>query len=162
MNVIARALLRVPLALSLIAPTSAQQVVPPGVRCLEHLNNDVLPFWMTDTALGTSVGAFPTVRWYDRSLYNASKRCPEIGGDRPQLHARYLVALSRQGYGYGVAFHLTGNPVYLTEMKAGIDFIRQNAMDRANGGMATTQIFQTTLGVLRRSFVPRSNWPTVY
>jgi hypothetical protein len=80
------------------------------------------------------VGAFPSIRCDDRSLYNARKPCPEIGGDRPQLHERYLVAVSRQAYGYGVAFHLTGNPVYLTEMKAGIDFIRQNAIDRTNGG----------------------------
>jgi hypothetical protein len=28
---------------------------------------------------------------------------------------------------------------YLTEMKAGIDFIHHNAIDRTNGGMATTQ-----------------------
>jgi mannose/cellobiose epimerase-like protein (N-acyl-D-glucosamine 2-epimerase family) len=138
-NVIARALLRVLLALSLISPALAQQAVPPGARWLEHLNNDLLPFWTTDTALGTPVGAFPSIRCDDRSLYDATNACPEIGPDRLQLHQRYLVALSRQAYGYGVAFHLTGNPVYLTDMKAGIDFIRHNAMDRANGSMATTQ-----------------------
>jgi hypothetical protein len=89
--------------------------------------------------LGTPVGAFPSIRCDDRSLYDATNPCPEIGPDRLQLHERYLVALSRQTYGYVVAFHLTGNPVYLTKMKAGIDFIRQKAIDRANGGMATTQ-----------------------
>src|SRR5262249_33592339 len=47
--------------------------------------------------------------------------------------------LSRQAYGYGVAFHLTGKHEYLDAMKAGIDFIRSNAIDRANGGMATIQ-----------------------
>jgi hypothetical protein len=139
MNVIARTLLRVLPAVSLILPALAQPVAPTGARWLEHLNTDLLPFWTTDTALGTPVGAFPSIRCDDRSLYDARKPCPEIGPDRPQLHERYLVALSRQAYGYGVAFHLTGNPVYLTEMKAGIDFIRHNAMDRANGGMATTQ-----------------------
>jgi len=61
-----------------------------------------------------------------------------IGANRsPQ--ERYLVALSRQSFGYGVAFHLTGNRTYLDSMKAGIDFIRQNAMDRTNGGMAPMQ-----------------------
>src|SRR6266550_3971054 len=139
MRVVVRTLLHILPALFSILPALAQQPVPPGVRWLEHLNIDLLPFWTTDTALGTPVGAFPSIRCDDRSLYNASKPCPEIGGDRPQLHERYLVALSRQAYGYGVAFHLTGNPIYLTEMKAGIDFIRHNALDRTNGGMATTQ-----------------------
>ncbi len=142
MNVVIRTLLHI-LVLSLIMPALAQQAVPPGARWLEHLNNDLLPFWTTDTALGTPVGAFPSIRCDDRSIYDPRKPCPEIGGDRPQLHARHLVALSRQAYGYGVAFHLTGNPIYLAEMKAGIDFIRHNAMDRANGGMATTQNLPT-------------------
>ena len=139
MNAVVRTLLHLLPALSLIVPALAQPVVPPGARWLEHLNIDLLPFWTTDTALGTPVGAFPSIRCDDRSLHDARKPCPEIDPDRLQLHERYLVALSRQAYGYGVAFHLTGNPVYLAEMKAGIDFIRHNAMDRANGGIATIQ-----------------------
>jgi mannose/cellobiose epimerase-like protein (N-acyl-D-glucosamine 2-epimerase family) len=127
------------LVLPLISPVSAQPSVPVGARWLDHLNNDLLPFWTTETALGSPLGAFPSIRCDDRSLYNARKPCPEIGRDRFQQHQRYLVALSRQAYGYGVAFHLTGNRVYLNEMKAGVDFIRQNAMDRLNGGMATVQ-----------------------
>src|SRR6267154_2081617 len=85
-KIVVRTLLRVLPALSLIWPALAQPVVPPGVRWLEHLNNDLLPFWTTDTALGTPVGAFPSIRCDDRSLYDARRPCPEIGGDRPQLH----------------------------------------------------------------------------
>jgi mannose/cellobiose epimerase-like protein (N-acyl-D-glucosamine 2-epimerase family) len=93
---------------------------------------------MSEAALGKTPGAFPSIRCDDGTLYNERKPCPEIGVDRsPQ--ERYLVALSRQSFGYGVAFHLTGNRTYLDLMKSGIDFIRQNAMDRRNGGMATAQ-----------------------
>ena len=123
-------------AATLISPAWTQSV-PPGARWLEHLSNELLPFWTTETALGKPLGAFPSIRCNDRTLYDARKPCPEIS--RSSLHQRFLVALSRQSYGYGVAFQLTGNRVYLDYMKAGIDFIRQNAMDRVNGGMATTQ-----------------------
>jgi mannose/cellobiose epimerase-like protein (N-acyl-D-glucosamine 2-epimerase family) len=110
-------------------PASAQQLLP-GTRWLAHLNNDLLPFWTTATAFGKPFGAFPSVRCNDRTL-----SCPEIGHPR----SRWLVALSRQSYGYGVAFHLTGNRAYLDAMRAGINFIRQNAIDRTNGGMRTVQ-----------------------
>jgi mannose/cellobiose epimerase-like protein (N-acyl-D-glucosamine 2-epimerase family) len=125
------------LLVALFASSAWSQTVPPGERWLEHLNNELLPFWTTETALGGPLGAFPSIRCNDRTLYDARRPCPEI----PPifLHQRFLVALSRQSFGYGVAYHLTGDPLYLMYMKAGIDFIRQNAMDRVNGGMATTQ-----------------------
>lgn len=125
------------IVLALSSPTSAQTDVPTGARWLEHLNGDLLPFWTSETALGNPLGAFPSVRCDDRSLYNSRKPCREVAGG--SQHQRYLVSLSRQSFGYGVAFHLTGNRAYLNEMKAGIDFIRQNALDRVNGGMKTTQ-----------------------
>src|ERR1700730_10445115 len=122
---------------ALFASSAQSQTVPPGERWLEHLSNDLLPFWTTETALGKPLGAFPSIRCNDRTLYDARRPCPEISPSF--LHQRFLVALSRQSYGYGVAFQLTGNRTYLDYMKAGIDFIRRNAMDRVNGGMATTQ-----------------------
>ena len=66
------------------------------------------------------------------------KPCPPIAGNSYLLTpAQYLVSVSRQTYGYGVAYHLTGDPKYLRYMKAGIDYIRQNAVDRTGGGMFT-------------------------
>lgn len=123
-------------AVMLVCPALAQ-FVPGGAVWLDHLNNDLLPYWTTETALGKPLGAFPSIRCNDRTLFDARRPCPEVSNS--SLHQRFLVALSRQSYGYGVAFHLTGNRVYLDYMKAGIDFIRRNAMDRVNGGMATTQ-----------------------
>src|SRR5262249_39459071 len=131
--------------LSLIVTTLAfpawpQHSLPAGTRWLDHLNKELLPFWTTDTSFGTPFGAFPGTRCDDATLYDERSPCPEIRRNAwisPQQ--RHVVALSRQVYGYGVAFHLTGKRAYLDAMKAGIDFIRQNAMDRVNGGMATTQ-----------------------
>jgi mannose/cellobiose epimerase-like protein (N-acyl-D-glucosamine 2-epimerase family) len=122
-----------------IASGWAEESLPSGTRWLEHLNNDLLPFWTTESALGKPVGAFPTVRCDDRTLYDPIRPCAEVRRNTNAPLDRNLVALSRQSYGYGVAFHLTGNPSYLRLMKAGIDFIRQNALDRVNGGIAVIQ-----------------------
>src|SRR6266705_7129814 len=124
----------------LAAPAWSQTPLPPGARWLDHLNNELLPFWTTATAFGNPFGAFPSTRCDDTALYDERKPCPEIRRN-PSIspQQRHVVALSRQVYGYGVAFHLTGKRAYLDAMRAGIDFIRQNAMDRVNGGIATTQ-----------------------
>jgi mannose/cellobiose epimerase-like protein (N-acyl-D-glucosamine 2-epimerase family) len=112
------------------------RAAPPEERWLKHLSNDLLPFWTSESALGKPVGSFPSVRCNDRTLFDARMPCPEVRSD--SVHQRFLVALSRQTYGYGVAFHLTGRRIYLDYIKSGIDYIRQNAVDRLNGGMATT------------------------
>ncbi|MCG2673362.1 hypothetical protein ACFPFP_41740 [Bradyrhizobium sp. GCM10023182] len=119
-------------------PAWAQEAAPSGKRWLDHLVNDLIPFWSSEAALGKPVGAFPSIRCDDGTLYSERAPCPEIGPGRT-LNERYTVALSRQSFGYGVAFHLTGERKYLDMMKAGIDFIRFNAIDRSNGGIATTQ-----------------------
>ena len=131
-----------PLSVAALAfPAWPQSSLPAGTRWLDHLNKELLPFWTTDSAFGNPFGAFPETRCDDATLYDQRDPCPEIQRNTwisPQQ--RYVVALSRQAYGYGVAFHLTGKRAYLDAMKAGIDFIRQNAMDRVNGGMATKHV----------------------
>jgi mannose/cellobiose epimerase-like protein (N-acyl-D-glucosamine 2-epimerase family) len=125
---------------TLAFPAWPQSSLPGGTRWLNHLDKELLPFWRTNTAFGTPFGAFPGTRCDDATLYDERNPCPEIQRNpwfSPQQ--RHVVALSRQVYGYGVAFHLTGKQAYLDAMRAGIDFIRANAMDRVNGGMATTQ-----------------------
>ena len=129
-------LLLVVFCVDLAQPAWAQHTLPSGHRWLEHLNNDLLPFWTVETAYGKPFGAFPSFRCNDRTLLDEKKPCPEIRGHPDE---RYLVALSRQAYGYGVAFHVTGNSAYLDAMKAGIEFIRENAIDRVNGGMRIVQ-----------------------
>src|SRR5690242_2331719 len=97
--------------------------LPSGSRWLAHLNKDLLPFWMSESALGNPIGAFPTFRCDDQTLYDPRRPCAEVTRNTKQPSERSLVALSRQSYGYGVAFHLTGQLKYLNLMKAGIDFI---------------------------------------
>lgn len=135
-----RALISLSLIVGLTVAAQTAAPMPPSSRWLDHLNNELLPFWTTPTAYGNPMGAFPGTRCDDTTLYDPKHPCPEIQQNSwisPQQ--RHLVALSRQVYGYGVSFHMTGNPAYLDAMKAGIDFIRANAMDRVNGGMGTTQ-----------------------
>src|SRR6266540_1389237 len=121
-------------------PAWTQGSLPSGSRWVDHLNKELLPFWTMDSAFANPFGAFPGTRCDDATLYHEGNLCPEIRRNKwisPQQ--RHVVSISRQVYGYGVAFHLTGKRAYLDAMRAGIDFIRQNAMDRVNGGIATTQ-----------------------
>ncbi len=112
--------------------------LPTGDRWIQHLTNDLLPFWTTPAALGDPLGSFPSVRCDDGSLLDYKKPCPPIAANSYLLApAQSLVSVSRQTYGYGVAYHLTGYPKYLAYMKAGIDYIRKNAVDRSGGGMFT-------------------------
>ena len=124
-------------ALTRAADNSYLNSLPTGDRWLSHMTQDLLPFWTMPAALGNSPGEFPSVRCDDGSLLDFKNPCPIIAGNGYLLTpALYLVALSRQTYGYGVAYHLTGDTRYLGYMKAGIDYIRQHAID-PSGGMFT-------------------------
>ena len=134
-----RPIVRAFLLFALAGPASAGPGLPSGDRWLSHLTQDLLPFWTMPAALGNPLGEFPSTRCDDGSVLDFKKPCPPIAGN-PYLMtpALYLVPLSRQSYGFGVAYHLTGDPKYLTYMKAGIDYIRQHTLDPA-GGMYTTK-----------------------
>jgi len=125
--------------------------LPTGDRWIQHLTNDLLPFWTVPAALGNPPGSFPSTRCDDGSVLDFKKPCPPIAGNAYLLTpAQYLVPVSRQTYGYGVAYHLTGDPKYLGYMKSGVDYLRQNFVDRAGGGMFTTlDLSNNTWGPLR-------------
>jgi uncharacterized protein (TIGR03437 family) len=125
------------LAAAQVEPVNA---IPTGARWKAHLVDDLLPFWTMPPALGSPVGAFPATRCDDGSLVDPANPCAPIAGNSyltQMIRSGYLVTQSRQTYGYGVAFHLTGDPKYLGYMKAGIDYLRGNLIDPA-GGMFTT------------------------
>lgn len=115
--------------------------VPNGYRWLEHLEEDLLPFWDMETAFGDPVGDYPTYRCNDGSLYeplseNAKSSCPELaypinGIVKPERE--YFRAKSRQIFAYGVAYHLTGEAKYLALAKAGVDYLRENALAPEGG-----------------------------
>lgn len=113
--------------------------VPDGSRWVQHLQNELLPFWEMETALGTPHGNFPTYRCNDGSLYDLAQPCPElqygdVSGTPPVvlLDRQYLRAFSRQVYAYAVAYHMTGNETYLQYALDGVDYIRSHFLDRTN------------------------------
>lgn len=118
------------------APPTATPTFPTGDRWLIHLTNELLPYWTMPSALGDPLGAFPSTRCNDGSLVVPSHPCPEVKSNNWLMNNQpyFVVALSRQTYGYGVAFQLTGDPKYLNYMKAGVNFIRKNAIDQQNDG----------------------------
>jgi uncharacterized protein (TIGR03437 family) len=108
--------------------------LPTGDRWLTHLSTDLLPFWTMPSALGSPLGSFPSTRCDDGSPLDFNNPCAPIAGNAYLMTPdQYLVPLSRQTYGYGVAYQLTGNTVYLDYMKAGVAYIRQYCIDPAGG-----------------------------
>ena len=108
------------------------RALPDGSRWLQHLEQDLLPFWMMPTAYGQPVGAFPTYRCNDGSLYNKTAPCPELRAPIPgivDLSREYTRTHGRQVFAYGVAFHMTGNKAYLDLAKAGVDDMMKRAVE---------------------------------
>ncbi|MBT9312602.1 AGE family epimerase/isomerase [Leptothoe kymatousa] len=119
------------------ATEALSQAIPTGQQWLNHVQDDLLPFWTLPTALGDPMGNFPSVRCDNGTLVNPENPCAEVQGfenDWLIKEEQYVVSLSRQIYTYGVAFHLTGERQYLDYAKAGVDYFRQHAFDREAGG----------------------------
>jgi hypothetical protein len=88
------------------------------------------------SALGEN-GDFPTYRCNDGSNVNWNKPCPELKDPVDGIvwpDREFVRSKARQTYAYGIAYHMTGDSTLLCHAKAGVDFLRQNALDRDNGG----------------------------
>lgn len=113
--------------------------IPTGERWVTHLRDDLLRFWDMETATGDPIGNFPTYRCNDGSLPDPADLCPELRYPVPGIvfiepqWREYLRARSRQVYGYGVAFHMTGDERYLELAEAGMDDIRARFLDPEGG-----------------------------
>jgi mannose/cellobiose epimerase-like protein (N-acyl-D-glucosamine 2-epimerase family) len=106
--------------------------IPTGKRWLEHLQQDLLPFWTTPVAL-----EFPTYRCNDGSLVDLDNPCPELRDPVPGivwLDREFVRAKARQVFAYGIAFHLTGDTKLLAHMKKGVNILL-DAIDRDAGGV---------------------------
>jgi mannose/cellobiose epimerase-like protein (N-acyl-D-glucosamine 2-epimerase family) len=100
------------------------------------LKEDLLPFWTKPTALGQPLGNFPTYRNNDGSPFNPAHPTPEFQHlvDGIVFQERdHVRAKSRQCFAYGIAYHMTGEEVYLEYAKAGVRFLLQHAIDPAGG-----------------------------
>jgi mannose/cellobiose epimerase-like protein (N-acyl-D-glucosamine 2-epimerase family) len=107
-----------------------------GEQWLTYLKRDLMPYWDHGDAWGDPLGRFPSVRCNDGRAPNWSDPCDEIAGNGwLQERKDWVVSISRQIYGYGVAFHMTGDKRYLKGAKAGVDYLRARAFDRKSGGV---------------------------
>jgi mannose/cellobiose epimerase-like protein (N-acyl-D-glucosamine 2-epimerase family) len=106
--------------------------IPSGERWLQHLQQDLLPFWTTPAAL-----EFSTYRCNDGSLVDLDNLCPELRDPVPGivwLDREFVRAKARQVFAYGIAFHLTGDLQLLAHMEKGVDILL-DAIDRDAGGV---------------------------
>lgn len=126
--------------------------LPPPSRWMEHFQRDLIRWWDDMRAVGTPEGNYPSTRCNDGTVVNFSAACAEVRGNSWLMQGdQYMVAMSRQIYGYGVAFHVTGDPKYLRMMKTGVDYFRSVAFDRSAGG---TYSYRTRTG----QPMPRVEW----
>ncbi len=85
-----------------------------------HMENDLLPYWMMDSAKGAPQGNFPTYRGMDGRVLGDSNR--------------YLRMMSRQTYAYAIGFLVTGDAELLRLADAGAQWILDHGWDADNGG----------------------------
>lgn len=111
--------------------------LPPGSRWIQHLNEDLMPFWTVPDAIGTPPGNFPTFRCNDGTALKPTALCPEAANApdwiKPELGRQYWRMQARQTYAYGVAYHLTGEARYLELSKAGVDYLRHTGLNPQTG-----------------------------
>ena len=103
--------------------------LPTGEQWIKHLEDDLMPFWTIESALGgTDMGNFPSYRDNQGNLIDwttpKEQLPPEIqGGLYLGLvfpYREYLRTRSRQIFGYCIAFQMTGEKKYLDYAYAGI------------------------------------------
>jgi mannose/cellobiose epimerase-like protein (N-acyl-D-glucosamine 2-epimerase family) len=123
------------------APRVAPGELPSLARWRQHVTDELMPFWLTEDALGTPVGNFPTFRCNDGTALHRDAPCPELaeppGWIASELGREYTRMKSRQTFLYGVAFHITGEERYLTYARAGVAWLRQHAYERDTGSAVT-------------------------
>ncbi|MES2934555.1 MAG: AGE family epimerase/isomerase, partial [Pseudomonadota bacterium] len=121
------------------APIAA---LPSGSQWINHVQQDLLPFWDMPDAWGTPRGNFPTFRCNNGKRYDAkSNPCLEIGAApgwiKDGLQRDYVRMKARQTYAYGVAYHLTGEPKMLALARDGVNYLRSNGLDKTSGSAVT-------------------------
>ena len=112
----------------------AASALPSLERWRHHVNDEILPFWVTPDALGTPAGNFPTFRCNDGGALHPAAPCPEFATPpawiAPELARDYTRMKSRQTFLYGIAFHITGEERYLEYARAGVAWLRAHAYER--------------------------------
>lgn len=109
---------------------------PRGKDWLEHVENDLNPWWNQPPAYGDPIGDYPSYRCDNGDVIDLDNLCYPYNSTNAENYVqdKLIVSQSRQIYTYGAAYHLTGDPQYLSLAKAGVDWLIDNAIDRDNGG----------------------------
>lgn len=138
---ICAALWLIPASRSLSLDAVPIDSLPTATDWMNHLREDILPFWSMRAALGDPLGDFPTFRCNDGTTLDHSDLCVEYlqapDWITENLDKEFVRMKSRQTYLYGVAYHLTGDSQYLKWMQAGVKHIRSYGLDRGEGGAFT-------------------------
>lgn len=128
------------------APSAVPAGLPTATDWKNHLEKDLMAFWLPAQTVGEP-GDFPTYRCNDGNLYDETKACPELAKPATGivwLKREYLRMKSRQIYGYGVAYHVTGDPKYLDLAKQGVDYLMKNGFEKVGDKMAPITYWETT------------------
>ena len=122
--------------------------LPSGSEWKAHLELDLMPFWMPAKALGEP-GDFPTYRCNDGQLFDPANPCSELSNAVPGIvwqHREYLRMKSRQVYGYGVAYHVTGDPAYLQLARDGTEYIIKHGFEKVGDKLAPITFWDSSNG----------------
>ena len=115
---------------------STQRESPTGEDWLEHVREDLNPWWNQPAAWGDPIGNYPSYRCDNGEVIDLNNLCDPYNHPRVENYVtdKVIVSHSRQIYTYGAAYQLTGNPEFLSLAKAGVDWLLENGIDRENGG----------------------------
>ena len=119
---------------------------------VDHVVNDMMPFFTIPDAQGSPIGAFPGRRCNDGTMPDPTARCSDVSASEANNPQQYLVAQSRQVYAYATAFHMTGDTEYLDLAKAGTDHL----FDSYTSGGIFFQTLTTDSGALSPAFYSRN------
>lgn len=129
--------------------------LPDGQTWIDHIDKDLMKFWLTPEAMGNPIGNFPTYRAENGKVVNPGDPLPpsyQAAKDQDtalfnaliKIDRNYIRAHARQTYAYGVAYHMTGKEQYLELARAGVDYLRKNAVDRKGKGGAFSYLNKVT------------------
>lgn len=102
---------------------------------IHQVDSLLMPYWTQEVALGDPIGNFPNYRFNNGNIVNPEEfdfsTVPSflssfIIEQTDSLRRDFLRIKSRQTFAYGVAFHLTGNEMYLNLAKTGVDYLIKN------------------------------------
>lgn len=117
---------------------SAQAELYAGQQWLNHVKQDLAPFWYK-AAANVEDGAFPSFLCNDASAptfeqltISTESLCPELA-QAPEwvkegFPYQWTRMVSRQTFAYGVIFHMTGDPKALELARQGVEFLRHKAL----------------------------------